>query len=208
MKTHILIAASLLTLAASTAALAGDDDDGRRRRRPPRRIDRVVEFDVAENALDFVFDEAPVLSNGHPAYGNPFVTHGYIYPKGFLKGNDGVDDEGNPTAPDKVIGEWYCRGYLIGNGALTVSGPFVHTVQTYSFYETPGYDPGKDQGKDIVVTQGYELADVGQPGFRAVTGGTRRFLAASGQARGSVISCSICSWLVRTSSRRVDAESI
>ncbi|HZA22612.1 MAG TPA: hypothetical protein VFA32_08420, partial [Dehalococcoidia bacterium] len=39
----------------------------------------VLKFDVAEDATRFVFDEAPVFDDGLPAYGNAFVTSGYLY---------------------------------------------------------------------------------------------------------------------------------
>lgn len=37
-------------------------------------------FDVAEDLSRFVFSAAPVFDDGMPAYGNAFVTQGYIYP--------------------------------------------------------------------------------------------------------------------------------
>ena len=57
----------------------------------------VLKFDVAENATRFVFDEAPVFNDGLPAYGNAFVTGGYIYEQGTLNGGNGVLPGGPPS---------------------------------------------------------------------------------------------------------------
>ena len=54
-------------------------------------------FDVAEDITRFVFAAAPVFDDGLPAYGNAFVTQGYIYPAGTLSnGAEGV----NPVVAD------------------------------------------------------------------------------------------------------------
>ena len=145
-------------------------------------------FDVAENALEFTYDQnGPVFEDGMPAFGNPFITHGYIYPKGFLDGNDGVDDNGQPTFPENVIGEWYCRGYLIGDGMRTESGPLVHTTQTYSFYSEPGYAEDKDSAETMIVTIGYELVDLGVPIQRPVTSGTGEHSGVIGESTQTLI---------------------
>lgn len=46
----------------------------------------LASFDVAEDLSRFVFSPAPVFDDGMPAYGNAFVTQGYIYPAGTLDG--------------------------------------------------------------------------------------------------------------------------
>lgn len=126
----------------------------------------VVKFDVAESASRFVFDEEPVFDDGFPAYGNAFVTQGYIYPHGTLDGSNGVLPNGEPEFPDKVIGEWTCRGWFVGDGAHTESGPWVITTQVYDLGDAPG---------DVtLVSEGYELADVNESVQRAITGGTGR----------------------------------
>jgi hypothetical protein len=135
--------------------------------RPPQA------FEVAENGLRFAFAAQPVHEDGMPAYGNPFVTEGYIYPPGTLSGSNGVLADGLPEFPDKVIGWWSCRGYMIGDGAHTTTGPWVISTQTYSF--------GTAFGKVMLVTEGFELADMGEPITRAITGGTGPFRAARGE---------------------------
>ncbi|MGH2352886.1 MAG: hypothetical protein ACRDJN_14855, partial [Chloroflexota bacterium] len=131
------------------------------------------QFEVAEDGLRFLFDETPVHPDGMPAYGNPFVTEGYLYPVGTLNGSNGVLPDGEPEFPAKVIGTWICRGYMIGDGAHTTTGPWVTSTQTYAF--------GKDYGKVTLITEGLELADKNVPVVRAITGGTGPFRAARGE---------------------------
>ncbi|MGB5835233.1 MAG: hypothetical protein WBG92_25050 [Thiohalocapsa sp.] len=146
---------------------------------------RTVRVDVVENPGRFVFDEAPVFEeDGMPAYGNSFITEGFIYPDGFLDAEDGVDADGNPTHPEQVLGEWTCWGYFVGNGARTLTGPVVISTQMFDFYAAPGWDPSKDQspGAKTIVTDGYERMDVGVSFKRAITGGTGTYSRASGEA--------------------------
>jgi hypothetical protein len=144
----------------------------------PGLAQQIIRFDVAEDATrfafdkeQFVFEEGPGKEDNLPAYGNQFVTQGYIYPPGTLNGGNGVFENGDPEFPDLVIGEWTCRGVFIGDGAKTVSGPWVITTQFY--------DLGDGHS---VVSEGLELADVGVPIARAITGGTVPFKNASGEA--------------------------
>jgi hypothetical protein len=134
---------------------------------------KTVKFDVAEDATRFVFDEKPVDEDGLPAYGNSFVTQGYIYPYGTLDGSNGVKPNGEPQFPKKVIGEWTCRGWFVGEGASTESGPWVSTTQLY--------DLGDKPGEVTLVTDGSEIADVGVPSKRAITGGTGPYREAAGE---------------------------
>jgi hypothetical protein len=133
----------------------------------------VIEFEVAENTTKFVFDEAPVHEDGLPAYGNSFITQGYIYPEGTLNGSNGVLPDGSPEFPEEVIGEWICRGWFIGDGAHTTAGPIVITTQTYQF--------GEEYGNATIVSDGYELAEVSKEVKRAITGGTGQYQMARGE---------------------------
>ena len=142
--------------------------------RPSRRT-QVLRFDVAEDATRFVFDDAPLLNNGFPAYGNSFVTQGYIYPAGTLNGSNGVNVDGSPEFPELVQGRWVCRGWIISEeGAVASSGEFVITQQLYNF--------GEALGNNTLVSDGWEIADVGEPVARAITGGTGRYSNAGGEA--------------------------
>lgn len=145
-------------------------------------------FEVAEDHTRFSFDEAPVFDDGSPKAGNAFVTHGYIYKKGFFDTYDeGVDEQGQPIRPDLVIGEWTCRGNFVGDGMNTKTGPWVISTQTFDFYDKPGYHKSQDRqfGKRMVTTEGYELVDVDKVVKRAITGGTGPYSTTKGEHRQS-----------------------
>lgn len=177
-----LLSAALLAVGLLVSAQPGhaSDDNWRSNHRPWHEPSyHIVKFDVAEEHKRFFFDEAPVLDNGFPAAGNAFITEGYIYPYGFLNGRDGTLPDGGPSHPEKVIGRWICRGYFIGDGAATTSGPWVSTTQYYEF--------GDKAGQLSLNTEGLELADLDKPIRRAITGGTGKFRNARGQALQTLI---------------------
>ena len=138
------------------------------------RNPKVLKFDVAEDATRFIFDKVQVDEDGFPAYGNSFITQGYIYPVGTLDGTNGVMADGQPEFPENVIGTWTCRGRFIGNGFKTVSGPVVITTQLY--------DLGQKAGKKTLVSEGFELADIDKAVKRAITGGTGLYKNSGGEA--------------------------
>ncbi len=168
-------------------AMPGFSSDGDHENKEYRSIwhsGKVIEVDVAEDHTRFMFDEAPVFDNGFPKAGNAFVTHGYIYKKGFFDNNEeGVDEQGAPVWPDQVIGEWTCRGYFVGDGANTITGPWVISTQTFDLYSQPGYykNQEREYGKRMVTTEGYEVVDVDKPVHRAITGGTGRYSTIGGE---------------------------
>ncbi|MDQ3684675.1 MAG: hypothetical protein M3430_03630 [Acidobacteriota bacterium] len=140
---------------------------------------KFLRFDVSENAKRFIFDETPLDEDGLPAYANEFITEGYIYPYGTLTVNEdgqvsGVNEDGSPEFPDKVIGRWTCRGWHTGEGAKTVTGPWVITHQLYDFGDKPG--------SVTLTTDGLELVDIGVPIERAIIGGTGPYTKARGEA--------------------------
>jgi len=172
-RRSVRAAAGLLVLTAVAGggvslAVASDGDGGRR--------GRTVEVDIAEDGTRFVIDETPVFDDGFPAYGNSFLTQGYIYEAGTLSGSDGVNPDGSPQYPDKVIGEWSCQGYFIADGAHTTEGSWVFTTQLFAF----GDDA--DAGQETVVVTGYEGAEVGEIVSGAITGGTGKYSTARGEA--------------------------
>jgi hypothetical protein len=126
---------------------------------------------VAEDGNRFAFGKERLFSDGMPAYGAPFVTQGYIYPEGTLNGTNGVLANGKPEFPDKVIGEWTCYGYMIGDGAHTTTGVWVVSTQVFKL----------NAKKAIIVTNGYEIADLKTPLARAITGGTGEFSTVRGE---------------------------
>lgn len=159
----VLAIAVLLLQSASATPGYGDTPD-----------DITLDFDVAEDGTRFVFDDAPLFDDGLPAYGNGFVTQGFIYEDGTLGPNDGViiDDAGNavPEFPDKVIGEWTCYGSFIGDGAHETTDPWVVTTQIYDF----------DDGSSF-VSVGTELPQQAGTIVRAITGGTGEYATARGE---------------------------
>lgn len=170
-----LIVVASLVIAASALA----------RRDPGERPGRseLLELEIAEDVTAVVFDEAPVYDDGWPAHGNPFITMGYIYPKGTLNGTNGViyDENGNPQPEfeDKVLGTWVCYGRAIGEAGHAATGPWAVSTQVFQFNEA--YDNA------TLVTHGYESMEVGAPIVRAITGGTSRFAAARGEATQSLL---------------------
>ena len=83
----------LASVTAGGVSLAAAASDGNNRRA------RTMEVDIAENGRRFVFDEAPVFDDGMPAYGNPFVTQGYIYPAGTLSDKQRGQTRRQPRVP-------------------------------------------------------------------------------------------------------------
>ena len=122
--------------------------------------DTPTAFDIAEDLSRFVFAAEPVFDDGMPAFGNPFVTQGYIYPAGTLDGGvEGTLPNGDAAFPDLVIGEWTCDGYFVGDGMRTETGAIVMTRQVYRF----------DNG-DLLISHGPELVDAGVVVTRAGNG--------------------------------------
>ena len=137
--------------------------------------DGTLRFDVAEDMSRFVFAAQPVHDDGMPAYGNPFITQGYIYPADTLTESNGVLPDGSPEFPELVLGEWTCRGWFVGDGAHSKTGPMVITTQLYNF--------GAAYGDATLVSDGYELADAGVVIERAITGGTGALAGSRGEGQ-------------------------
>lgn len=132
-----------------------------------------IEFDVSEDGTRFVFDEAPVFDDGLPAYGNAFVTQGYIYEAGAVADGAGVNSDGSATDPELVIGTWTCEGHFIGDGAATETGAWVVSKQIFDFDDQPGAEQ--------IVTEGLELVDHEVAGLRPIVGGTGDYRNATGE---------------------------
>ena len=130
--------------------------------------------DIAENGTRFVFDDTPLHMDGSPAYGNEFITEGYIYPNGTLNGTNGVNADGSPEFPALVIGRWTCRGWFTGDGAHSVTGPWVITHQYLDF--------GQTFGNNSITSDGFELVDLFIPVKRAITGGTGIYAKSRGDS--------------------------
>jgi hypothetical protein len=134
--------------------------------------------EVAEIGSRFI----PDLAEGGtvPRRGTTFVTEGYIYPEGTLTCADGVcngvvyDAAGNPSPefPDEVIGTWTCYGSFTEDAETASTGPLLLSTQMYDMGESPG--------ADTILSSGWELADIGVPVSRAITGGTGDHAGATG----------------------------
>ena len=148
---------------------------------PLRSPDGLIRVEIAQNFGQFSFDEAPAFDDGLPAFGNPFVVQGVIYPAGTLAHsvNNGMNPDGTPEFPGLVIGEWTCWGRFIGDGIRTAEGEWVMSTQVFSFEPDSGYGP------KTIVTTGYETVDGTVE--RAVTGGTGEFVGAAGVQRQQVL---------------------
>lgn len=133
--------------------------------------------EISEDMNRFIFDQDVVYEDGMPAHGSGFVTIGYVYPEGTLDGTNGVNADGSPEFPDKVIGEWICRGYMIHDAAHASGGPWVVSTQIINLSE--------EFGGDTIVTEGYEMAD-DTVVKRAITGGTGQYAGASGEVQQSM----------------------
>ncbi len=124
------------------------------------QADAPMAFDVAEDHTRIFMAEAPVHENGMPAYGNAFISQGYIYPAGTLEADTtGVLPDGSPAFPDLVLGTWTCDGYFVGDGGNAESGVWVISRQVFAF----------DDG-DTIITQGTEIVDAGVENLRPITG--------------------------------------
>ncbi len=157
----LALIATTVVLAIAGIALAGPDRS------------TTLRVDVAENGFDFVWDEDPVFDDGLPAYGNAFVTQGYIYEAGTLTGTDGINPDGSPEFPANVVGTWTCYGYFVGDGGHTEEGAWVVTAQIFEF-------TSDTVGGHTIVTQGFETPQLAGPAVRAVVGGTGKYSSVRG----------------------------
>ena len=97
----------------------------------------MLRFDVAENATDFAWAGDPELVDGLPAGRTAFMTQGYIYPEGTLTEDNGVNPDGSPEFPDKVLGQWSCWGWYLGTEAPAGTARWL-TTHLVSFGDDPG----------------------------------------------------------------------
>ena len=136
--------------------------------------DGALRFDIAEDGKRFIWADKPVFDDGLPAHGATYISQGYIYPDGTLSAEaDGVNADGSPEFPDKVLGQWSCYGWYFGDGAHATDGPWVLSTQLYQF--------GSAWGEATLVSEGYVLANTGGTVSRAITGGTGPFANVRGE---------------------------
>ncbi|WP_299609995.1 hypothetical protein [uncultured Tateyamaria sp.] len=122
----------------------------------------LMSFDIAEDHTRIFMAATPLHENGMPAHGNAFLSQGYIYPAGTLKdGTAGVLKDGSAAFPDLVLGTWTCDGYFVGEAGNATTGVWVISRQVFAF-----------EDGDQIITQGTEIADIGQKNLRPITGAT------------------------------------
>ena len=132
----------------------------------------VLRFDVAEDGTRYVWSGDPKLADGMPTNGNPFVSQGYIYPEGTLTESNGIVADGSPEFPDKVLGQWTCYGWWIGDP--------THVEQSAPWLTTHLFNFGGAYGEATIVTEGYSINDMDVALERAITGGTGLYTEARG----------------------------
>lgn len=133
--------------------------------------DGVLRFDVAEDGTRFVWSGDPELVDGLPTGSTPYVTQGYIYPEGTLTDSNGVNADGTPEFPDKVLGQWSCWGWRLGATDHAASAPWLST-HLFNF--------GDGWGEATLVSEGYSIDELDVPLERVVTGGTGQYAGATG----------------------------
>lgn len=177
LKAVVFSVALLAVGVLSTGVLAGSPVDAAGRFK--------MTVDVAEDPSRFAFDGDHLIEEGDlaglPAYGDGFVTQGWIFEAGTLsEGDPGVEcefgEDGYPTSCVPLyepIGTWTCYGYHVGEGALTESGYVVVTSQVFDF--------GNGNGSNSIMTQGMEAVETGEVIYRSIVGGTGKYSKARGQ---------------------------
>ncbi len=155
--TRAYAAPAVLTTADALAAVTGPDG--------------TLSFDVAEDGTRFTWAGDPSLTSGMPDHDTPYITQGYVYPAGTLDGSNGVNADGSPEFPDKVLGQWTCWGWWVGAGKPDQTAPWI-TTHLFNF--------GSAWGEATLVSEGYSLDDVDVPLPRAVIGGTGPLTGATG----------------------------
>lgn len=174
----VIALVALVAVAPSAYASLAARDSGR---------GATIEFEVAEDMTRFVFDQDVTYDDGLPADGSAFITRGYLYAPGTLnctaEGCNGVNADGSPEFPERLIGEWICSGYMINDAGHATGGVWVFSTQFFQFGNTPG--------AETLVSQGYELADVGVAISRAITGGTGRYRDARGEGQQTMLGLNV-----------------
>jgi hypothetical protein len=170
-----LMFALIALVTAAPSAYASFADRGR---------SETLTFDVSEDMTRFVFDKDVVYEDGLPADGSSFITRGYLYEPGTLTCDsegkcDGVNADGSAQYTDKLVGEWICMGYMINDAGHAKGGVWVVSTQFFQLGTTPG--------ATTLVSQGYELADIGVAISRAITGGTGTYKDARGQGQQTML---------------------
>jgi hypothetical protein len=138
--------------------------------------DGMLRFEIAEDGTRFVWADQSLFTDRHAVYGAPFLAQGYMYPPGTLAATSGgVNADGSPQFPEKVVGAWTCYGWYLGGGAQATNGPWILATEIYQF--------GSEWGAVTLVSDGYVATDSGRTVDRAITGGTGPFATMRGEVQ-------------------------
>lgn len=132
-----------------------------------------VEFDVA--CLGDTWRTSPVefAANDSDFRGVPFSVEGWIYPAGTIP----VPGDGYVAGQDGSIGRWLCRGQLL----VYADRPEPHTQTTQEFVFAP-MSGDRLFPDDLITTSGLEgTFETDQVTRRSITGGTGRYMGATGE---------------------------
>ena len=133
--------------------------------------DGVLRFEVAEDHSRFAWAGDPKLTNGVPEGRTAYIAQGYLYPAGTLTDANGVNADGTPEFPDKVLGQWLCYGWYLGPDDHVGAAPWVSS-HLFNF--------GSAWGEATLVSEGFDIDDVGVPMERAIAGGNGPYADARG----------------------------
>ena len=128
--------------------------------------DSAFTFEVVEDHTRIVFQ--PAINFGTESSqlrARAFSTSGYVYPSGTLSPeNLGVLENGAPTSPEDVIGQWSSEGWYIGSEAQATEGVQIMSRQIFEFRDG-----------SVLVTYGEENWNDGETSVRAIEQATGRF---------------------------------
>jgi hypothetical protein len=133
--------------------------------------DGVLRFEVAEDHARYAWAGDPKLTNGVPEGRTAYVAQGYLYPEGTLTDSNGVNADGTPEFPDKVLGQWLCYGWYLGADDHVGAAPWVSS-HLFNF--------GEAWGEATLVSEGFDIDNVGVPMTRAIAGGSGPYADARG----------------------------
>jgi hypothetical protein len=133
--------------------------------------DGVLRFEVAEDHSRFAWAGDPTLTNGVPEGRTAYIAQGYLYPTGTLTDANGVNADGTPEFPDKVLGQWLCYGWYLGADDHVGAAPWVSS-HLFNF--------GSAWGAATLLSEGFDIDDVGVPMERAIAGGSGPYADARG----------------------------
>jgi hypothetical protein len=181
-----VVSVCMFATLAVTAGAAPADKSGRPGRFlfPPRvtaaeaiaqvtGTDGALRFEIAEDGTRFDSSSDSKHADGI-ANGDSFVSYGYIYPAGtIVDGADGVNANGSPEFPSKVLGLWASYGWNDWPGADSTTGPSTLSIHVFNF--------GNGWGNASLVTEGYPLAENDVPMSLAITGGTGPYAGQHGE---------------------------